>query len=110
MYIRIQNGIIRYRISREEASKLIAGELLADEICLSSNFKLVYRITVTDEAGNFLFSQENNSLQLNVNRQELMDEIEKRPSKNGIKVVCSEQIQTYTSAYLEVDIKKVKKG
>ena len=86
MYIRIQNQTIRYRISLEEAKKLIEGCSVADYLALSNIDQLSYLISVTNDQSSFTFSQDTNLMALQINREKLLEEIKERPSKQGILI------------------------
>lgn len=109
MYIRIQDKAIRYRVSKKEAEELINDETLFDDLNLSDQFKLCYSINAVNRQSNFSFSEETNLMSLQINKDELIAELNDRPSKQGIEVKEIQSQDKNLSVFLEVDIKRAKK-
>lgn len=108
MYIRIQNQTIRFRVSMEEANKLSEGFPLEDSLFLSDEYQLFYSITPVERDSFFSFDQENSHMALKINKDQLLEEIKDRPSKQGIKIQKLFTDESKSNVFLEIDIKKVK--
>jgi len=107
MYIRIEKQIIRYRISRQEANRLIEGEELLETTHLSDDYSLTYGVKTTGGLTGFSFNSKDgagNTLSVTVNKQQLLSEIEGRPSKQGIAIATKGGKQAL-SVYLAVNLK-----
>lgn len=105
MYLRIQDNSIRFRISRDEASRLIDGEHLQDSLNLSPTLTIHYQIEPAQSASQFVFDQVKMALILMINSQALIEETRDRPSKQGIRIEPVGSLQE-NEIYLEVDVKK----
>ncbi len=107
MYIRIQDQAIRFRVSKDEAEKIIAGEVLSSSIALSINVKLIYLIQIIDGENQFKYEERNNEIHISVNREKLVNELFNGPSKKGI--VFNHAIAKQTiSVSLEINVKKIR--
>ncbi len=106
MYIRIQQQQIRYRISRHEAEQLLKDVKLSESVQLSSSVELNYSIKATTTSSQFEYIADENRLALSINKDELIDEIQHRPSKKGMIIPGTQTETDNLTVYLEVDIKK----
>lgn len=105
MYIRLQDNSIRFRVSRDEASQLVEGEMFESSLTLSPSYSLIYGINTTLDASYFEFDSNTNGLLLSINQDELRKEIEGRPSKQGL--IFSQPIaEKIISVSLEIDLKR----
>ena len=104
MYIRLEEQVIKFRVSREEAQMLLNGEKLESKTAFSGDFSLTYRVETTIQESSFT-SNCCKSLVLAINKQQLMDELEDRPSKEGICISYQEE-GVELKAYLVVNLKK----
>ena len=102
MYIRIQNNIIRFRVSEQEALSLIDGIELKDSFIVPNQQQLDYSIS-TAESDSFDFKTSNH-LKLQVSLDRLKSELSTRPSKKGIQIKSSHSHGI--DVFLEIDIKK----
>lgn len=102
MYIKIQDKSIRYRVSQQEARKLIAGLSVQSQISLSVSDYLKYNIEITTKENQFVY--QNNSMTLYINDNKLLKELETRPSKSGIEFEQHINSEIITIA-LEIDLK-----
>ena len=109
MYIRIQNDSIRYRLSREEAAQLADGKTFQSSLSVSPSFSLKYGIITTLETSRFEYKEDSNELLLCINRNDLLKEIENRPSKKGL-IFTQFFDEKSISVALEVDLKKTDKN
>lgn len=105
MYIRIQDNSIRYRVSRDEANQLLAGQMFQSSLTLSPSHSLLYGIKSTLDASRFDFDINTNGLLLTINRDKLQKEIEGRPSKQGL-VFTQLFAEKKISVSLEIDLKR----
>jgi len=105
MYIRIQDSRFRFRISSQEAQQLIGGDILLDAIPLSKTLKLTYSVETTQQVSKFEYSEIDNSLILKVNSQDLINELQARPSKQGLKILYPIHEQQTIEVFLQVDMK-----
>lgn len=106
MYIRIQNNAIRYRISKDEAKKLIEGEKLIDRLFLTESMNLIYTISTTEDISSFVFISPENIFSLKINKHLLINELAERPSKSGVIIEKNNKINREVT--LEIDIKKTR--
>ena len=105
MYIRIQDNSIRFRVSRDEASQLCEEKTLQSSLTLSLTHSLVYGIKTTSDTSRFDFDSNANGLLLSINRDELLKEIEGRPSKQGL-IFSQSFADKIISVSLEIDLKR----
>ncbi|MCF6193922.1 MAG: hypothetical protein L3J46_06275 [Kangiellaceae bacterium] len=84
MYIRIQDQTIRFRLSMQEARKIIAGDILCDSLPLVLNKTLSYQVCSSNDDNHFEYKDSMNKLILHINKNNLTSEISTRPSKKGI--------------------------
>jgi hypothetical protein len=108
MYIRLNKNSIRYRVSIEEANRLLAGEELTESVQLSTLHSLSYAITTVDRVSEFVYDQDNNRFCLFIEADELNREIEDRPSKQGIEL-SKKILNNLLIIALEVDLKRNRK-
>jgi len=104
MYVRIQDKSIRYRISRSEAKHLVDGGNISQELVLSSTHSLGYAIKMTNAHNSFDYDAQSNLFLVSINRNELILEIENRPSKKGI-IFNQNTGSDSISVSVEIDIK-----
>lgn len=104
MYIRMQHQSLRYRVSREEASQLLAGERLTNNIQLSPSMRFTFSVLAHQQSSTFTYQVEKNECALLINTEQLINEIKDRPTKQGISIDNAEQCDLAVS--LEIDIKK----
>ncbi len=107
MYIRMEGQTIRYRVSKQEADSLINGEKLSETTNFSADYSLTYSVKMTDELSGFVVESgqlSENKLSIMINRQQLLDEIEGRPSKQGILITTCKQ-KNPLNIYLEINLK-----
>jgi len=105
MYIRIQDKSIRYRISRHEARHLIDGGSIFQELTLSAAHSLRYGIETNSAKNSFDYDAQLNRFLLSINRNELILEMENRPSKKGI-ILNHNTASDPIAVSVEIDIKK----
>ncbi len=86
MYIRIQDNSIGFKVSKLEANQLLEASKLEDGIPLSLSISLNYAIRITSEKSSYGYSKDDNALTLSINKQELINELEHRPSKKGLEI------------------------
>ncbi|TQV87523.1 DUF7009 family protein [Aliikangiella coralliicola] len=110
MYIRIQNQTIKYRVSRAEAQQLLSHQKLQDEVALSPHQKMGYAVETCDNESYFDYVSDTNLMALHINRADLKDELEDRPSKQGILIRESNSETLSPAVYLEIDLKKSKRS
>lgn len=108
MYIRIQDNSIKFRVSKQEAEQLIEGDELSSMLSLPNEKHLLYKITTSKDENDFQYLHHENIFSLLINRNELLQEIETRPSKNGIifQTEINRSPTKFLTLSLEIDIKK----
>ncbi|MDQ7050571.1 MAG: hypothetical protein Q9M92_13990 [Enterobacterales bacterium] len=102
MYLKLQDQCLKFRISQQEAKSLLAGKNIREQFCFTPELNLHYCLSVTDAASKIVFPDES-SLKLHVHRDQLLKELDGRPSKNGISIISIEDKKI--EAYLEIDLK-----
>jgi len=104
MYIRIQDQSIRFRLSMQEAERVLTGEILCDHLPLTVENALTYQVCLSSNDNRFEYKDSENKLILHINEDSLTSEISTRPSKKGI--LFYHQIdQEKTTISLEINLK-----
>ncbi len=102
MYLKLQDQCLKFRISQLEAKSLLAGKNISEKFAFSPELNIHYSISVSNAASKIVYPDKT-SLELQVSRNQLLQELDGRPSKMGIPINTIDDYQI--KAYLEIDLK-----
>jgi hypothetical protein len=108
MYVRIEQDSIKFRISREQAERLLKDQSLDSSCRVSPSTQLLFKIIPNRQQTSFSYYINDCYFQLNIAKHELQAELAARPSKQGIQFEQEIAGETLLIA-LQIDIKKSRK-